>query len=74
MARRADPARIHAARRMAVRNGLTDYGMAEQTAEAWVDAWEDEADRQGLDRRSPAYWDGAAPWIAEQRKTRKLPE
>jgi hypothetical protein len=59
---------------MAVRNGLTGHGMPLETAEAWCDAWEDEADRQGLDRRSSAYWKGAAPWIAEQRKTRKLPD
>ena len=50
-----------------------DYGMAEQAADAWCDAWEVEADRQGLDRRSSAHWDGAAGWIAEQRKTRTLP-
>ena len=51
MARRADPHRIFTARRSAVRNILTDAGMATETAEAWVDAWQDEADRQGLGQR-----------------------
>ena len=73
MARRSTPERIHAARRAAVRNGLTDHGMPLATAEAWCDAWEAEADRQRLDRKSPVYWDGAPDWIAEQRQTRKLP-
>jgi hypothetical protein len=73
MSRRADPARIFAARRPGLRYGLMDYGMPEQTADAWCDAWEVEADRQGLYRRSAGYWDGAADWIAERRKTRKLP-
>jgi hypothetical protein len=40
MARRADPERIHQARRAAVRNGLTDYGVPLKEAERWCDAWE----------------------------------
>ena len=56
---------------MALRNGLTDHGMPEETAEAWCDAWQAEADRLGLDRKSTGYWDGAMAWIAEQRTTRK---
>jgi hypothetical protein len=47
--------------------------MAVETADAWCDAWQDEADRRGLDRRLADYWDGAARWIGEQRTTRKLP-
>jgi len=73
MARRADPNRIFEARRSAVRNRLVSEGMAEQTAEAWVDAWQDEADWQDLERLTPDYWKGAAYWIKDQRKTRKLP-
>ena len=73
MSRRSTPERIDAARRIAIRNGLTDHGMPLETAEAWCDAWEAEAHRQGLDRRSAGYWDGATDWIAEQRKVRKLP-
>ena len=53
-----DSERIHAARRAAVRNGLTDHGMPLATAEAWCDAREAEADRQRLDRQSPVSWDG----------------
>jgi hypothetical protein len=45
MPRRADPERIHQARRIAVRNGLTDYGMSLEDAERWCDAWEAEAER-----------------------------
>jgi hypothetical protein len=36
LARRADPERIHQARRVATRNGLTDYGMSLEDAERWV--------------------------------------
>jgi hypothetical protein len=43
MARRADPEHIHQARRIAVRNGLTDYGMPLEDAEQWCAAWEHEA-------------------------------
>ena len=47
--------------------------LSAQTAEAWVGAWEAEADRQGLEPLSPDFWKVAAPWIVEQRKTRKTP-
>jgi hypothetical protein len=40
MARRADPERIHRARRVAVRNGLTDSGMSLEDAERWCNGWE----------------------------------
>jgi hypothetical protein len=73
VARRSDPERVFTARRMAVRNVLAGEGMAQETADAWCDAWQDEAERQDLDRGSPDYWKGAAYWIAAQRKTRKLP-
>jgi hypothetical protein len=43
MSRRADPERIHQARRAAVRNGLTDYGSTLAEAERWCDAWVVEA-------------------------------
>lgn len=33
MTRRADPDRIHQARRAGIRNGLTDYGMDDDQAE-----------------------------------------
>ena len=40
---RADPARVFTARRMAVRNDLSSNGMAVGKAEAWCEAWQDEA-------------------------------
>jgi len=37
-ARRADPERIDQARRVATRNGLTNYGMSVEDAERWCTA------------------------------------
>ena len=59
MARRADPQRIHEARRAAIRNGLTDHGMSLETAERWCDAWEIESATQGLPRDRD-YWTAGA--------------
>lgn len=70
MSRRADPARIHAARRAAVRNGLMDYGMSLEDAERWCDAWEIEAASQGL-ARDGDYWDAGKAWIAAERAARR---
>ena len=39
-------------------NGPTDHGMPIETAEAWCDAGEDEADRLGRQRVSAAYSGG----------------
>jgi hypothetical protein len=72
LARRADPERIHQARRIAVRNGLTDYGMPLEDAERWCDAWEAEAGGRGLPKDSN-YWTIGSDWIAEQRAMRKGP-
>jgi hypothetical protein len=73
-ARRARPDRLFVARRYAVRNTLTDqWHFSLQTAEAWCDAWEREADAQGIDRQDPDYWKPAAGWVLEQRKTRRTP-
>ena len=66
MARRADPKRIHQARRAAVRNGLTDYGGSLEDAERWCDAWEIEAAVRELPRDGN-YWTVGSAWIAEQR-------
>ena len=73
MARRADPKRIFAARRLATRNVLHDEGMRIETAEAWCDEWELEADTQGFDRASPEFWVIGLAWIHEQGRARKLP-
>ena len=43
MARRADPQRIHEARRAAIRNILISGGKDRDVAERWCDAWEAEA-------------------------------
>jgi hypothetical protein len=70
VARRADPERIHQARRAAVRNSLTDYGMSLEDAERWCDAWEIEAQRLEVPRDSNDWTVGSA-WIAEQRARRR---
>jgi hypothetical protein len=73
MSRRSTPERIFTARRMAIRNVLTDEGMPLETAEAWCDAWELEADTLDLDRTSSEYWTLGSAWIHEQRIRRKQP-
>ena len=70
MARRADPERIHQARRAAVRNGLTDFGMPLEEAERWCVAWELEAAGRALPKDS-AYWQLGGDWIAEERAVRR---
>jgi hypothetical protein len=69
VARRADPERFDAARHAAVRNSLISDGASEETADAWIAAWEARADQDGLDLGT-AYWDAGWEWIAERRKTR----
>jgi hypothetical protein len=73
MARRADPERIFQARRAAVRNGLTDYGVALDEAERWCTAWEVEAAILQLPR-DREYWTVGSAWIAEQRAMRRQPD
>ena len=58
---------------MAIRDGLTDYGTPEQTAEAWCHAWEAEAHTLQLDRSSSEYWTLGSAWIHEPRARRKDP-
>jgi hypothetical protein len=70
MSRCADPARIFQARRAAVRNGLTDYGVTLEDAERWCTAWEVEAAGRGL-VRDAAYWQAGAEWIAAERAGRR---
>jgi hypothetical protein len=68
MARRADPERIYLARRAALFSTLTSTGAIDELeAEHRVAAWEREAERRGLDRFTPAFWEAGAHWIAEQR-------
>jgi hypothetical protein len=70
MARRADPERIHQARRAAIRNRLTGSGMEEATAERWCDAWELEAAGRGLPEDGD-YWRTGAECIAAERAARR---
>jgi hypothetical protein len=53
-----------------VRNGLTDYGMPLEEAEAWCDGWEREAVGRGLQKEG-TYWELGEAWIAEERKARR---
>jgi len=70
MAHRADPERIFQARRIAVRNSLTDYGMSVEDAERWCAAWEIEAASRQLPRDRD-YWQTGAMWIADERAARR---
>ena len=72
MSRRADPERIHQARRDAVRNTLAGTGTAVETADRWCDAWEAEAERRSLGRDRD-YWDAGWDWIAAERTARRSP-
>jgi hypothetical protein len=71
MSRRSTTESIDQARRAATRNRLIGDGVTEQTADAWIAAWEAHAGHEyGLERGSD-YWDAGWMWIAEQR-ARKL--
>lgn len=67
MSRRANPEALFVARRMGLAGRLTSGGMLVEIAEQWIAAWEAEARARGLDARTPAFWDGAAAWIADKR-------
>ena len=57
MTRRPEPSRIYQAERMGVRNRLRDeFHISEPNADKWVEAWEAEAERRGLDRDARDYW------------------
>lgn len=53
--------------RTSVMRELVDSGMAIETAERWCAAWEAEAERQGVRRTSPYFWDAGRGWIDAQR-------
>ncbi|HET9754960.1 MAG TPA: hypothetical protein VFP66_00535 [Candidatus Limnocylindrales bacterium] len=73
MSRRSTPERIDAARHAAVRNSLIGDGVRPEMADAWIAAWEAQAAEDGL-QRGNAYWEAGWTWIAEKRRTRRLPE
>ena len=66
------PERIDEARRAATRSRLIGEGVTEETADAWIAAWEAKAAEDGLERGS-AYWEAGWDWIAEQRQHRMRP-
>ncbi len=70
--RRADPERIHLARRQAIANTLTGSGMDRDVANRWCDAWEAEAALRDLTRDSD-YWEAGKLWIDAQCAARKRP-
>jgi hypothetical protein len=70
VARRADPERLFAASRTAIRNRLTSTGMDVATAERWCDAWEIESTGRGLPRDA-AYWQAGEESIAAERAARR---
>jgi hypothetical protein len=72
MSRRSTPGRLEAARHAGVRARLIGERVTEETADAWLAAWEAKAAGDGVERGS-GYWDAGWKWIAEQRRTRKLP-
>jgi hypothetical protein len=72
MTRRADPARLHQARRAAIRNRLISSGKDPDVAERWCDAWEAEGVLRGL-ARDADYWDAGKLWIDAQCAARKQP-
>jgi hypothetical protein len=68
MTRRADPERIYLARRSATFANLTQRGVVDKVeAELRISAWEREAERQGIERLTAAFWEAGAHWISEQR-------
>ena len=72
VAHRADPERLHIARRTAIRNRLISDGRDPEVAERWCVAWEAEAALRGLDRLRDDWEDGYQ-WISAQCVARKQP-
>jgi hypothetical protein len=65
-------ARIHQARRAAIRNRLIGTGKDPDVAERWCHAWEAEAALQRL-ARDGDYWEAGKLWIDAQCAARKRP-
>jgi hypothetical protein len=72
VSRRSTPERIDQAPRAAVRAILTSDSATEETADAWIAAWEAKAAEDGLERGA-AYWQAGVEWIAAQRERRARP-
>jgi hypothetical protein len=63
MSRRSTPERLDEARHAATQHRLILDGVTEASADSWIEAWEAQAARDGL-QRGAAYWDAAWAWIA----------
>jgi hypothetical protein len=70
--RRADPERVHQARRDAIRDYLIGSGKDRAVAERWCDAWTAEAALRSL-KPGADYWDAGKLWIDQQCAARKQP-
>jgi hypothetical protein len=73
MAQRSDASSLYLARRTAIRNSLTDRDMEPRLADRWCDAWEAEAEHQGIDPSDFGFWGRGRDWIASQRALRREP-
>ena len=70
MARRADPERIHEAKRAGTLASLVDqHRVPRAKAEALIAAWEVEAEARGLGRSDNDYWPVGQAWMLELRRT-----
>jgi hypothetical protein len=62
--------RAFKANRALIKKELTE-GMPSEDADVWCDAWEAEAKRLGIDRRTPDFWTVGSAWIRQQKATRR---
>ena len=68
LARRADPERIHQAKRAGTLASLVDqHRVPRDKAEALIAAWEVEAEDRELARADNDYWSTGQAWMLEQR-------
>jgi hypothetical protein len=67
MARKADPARIYAARRAAVESNLTTSGLTQDQADRWLALWEASGELGGLDVNARDHWQAGQEWIKTER-------
>jgi hypothetical protein len=63
--------RIHEAQRTGLRNRIRDHWhVAEERADAVIEAWDQEARERLLQHCDPNYWRDAEVWIREQLEPR----
>ena len=67
-----DPERIYAARRASIFRRLVDSERLNRfDAEQWIEAWEREAARTGVEAGGHGFWDAGWLWIENQRNEPK---